>query len=117
MTRRKKTETVQIDVPKLKAAFKAANQAAAEAAPGDDGGTCNFDTAMLFLPHSAQEQIALAALGTGVRVNTRNWLGQCFSVNASTSGGQGFSRTRVAEAICKALEAAGFSAMVYYQMD
>ena len=106
-----------INVQALRSAFTIANDAAMLAAPGDDGGTCNFDTCTLSLPHSRRAEVEEAAAGTGIRARAEKWIGECFFLSSSASVGQGFSRTRVAEAMRDALKAAGFDAMVYYQMD
>ena len=106
-----------LDTQALRAAFIAANDAAIAAEPGDDVGSCNFDTCTIRLPHRLKAQVEEAAKGTGMRARAEDWIGQCFFLSASVSGGQGFSRTRIAEAIRDALRGRGFDALVYYQMD
>lgn len=107
-----------IDHDKLHAAFEAAAEAGRTANPGDDGGTCNLDTAVLFLPHAMKADLEAAAVGTGIRLSDRKWMGrECFFIYADDCGGQGFARTRSAEAIERSLAHAGFRTSVYYQID
>lgn len=83
----------------------------------DDGGTCNFDAPALYLPHWSGHEIERAARAAGLRCFTWS-LGKkkryVFSVPVP---GQGNRRSNAAEAMTAALEAAGYDALTYCQMD
>lgn len=112
-----------LNVDHLRATAIAAEAAGFTAYNGgkDDGGYCNFDCAVLHLPTAWREQVAAALEGTGLTVYVDEWMcdpGEtAFHVRSNRTGGQGFSRTRAAEAIQAAFKAAGYPGTTYYQMD
>lgn len=97
-----------------------ANDAAlqARAANEDDGGTCNFDSPVLFFPKGTRsERVQRIAKSAGIDLDVRRWLGRtCYSVGTAASG-QGALRTRMAEAAYRSMKDAGLDVMMYYQMD
>ncbi len=96
--------------------LRAAKEYALAHRGSDDGGTCNFDAPTIALPgwEKAKVEAAAAEAGTG-----------CFVWNAfggrlfvfPIGGGQGNARTKAAEIARDFLQAAGFNAGMYYQMD
>jgi len=112
------TSKTEID---LDVAFKAAAEAADPAvnAFGPDGGSCNFDTAVI--SPKKGERVAkyqAAAAKYGMRVESCNWMGsRAFFVYPARVAGQGLMQTKQAEAIRDALKDHGLDAVVYYQAD
>lgn len=108
------------DLKKLVEDLKAAKAAAeaAVAANGEDGGTCNFDSAVLVMPRVNEQKLLQTMKDAGLdgyKLSGSFWRG-CFSLS-TPSGGQANRRTRQAEAMGKALTAAGWQTRMYYQMD
>lgn len=106
--------------PELFADLKAAHAAGlAAAATIDDGGTCNFDSAVLAFESKAERRLAEAVI-TMAGGHCFEWkgfrkvLGLVVSLGAP---GQGFKHTKYAEAFEKYLEAKGWPTTMYYQMD
>jgi hypothetical protein len=101
----------------LTEALQAAASAAQALAHTEDGGTCNFDTAVFFPPPTLRTRtIQEAATAAGVNVGVSKWMrARCVFVYVGT--GQGNRHSRMAEAATKALKAAGLEAQTYYQMD
>lgn len=101
----------------------AADEAAIHAYCGgdDDGGSSNFDCAVLHLPASWRDQLLAVAEGTGLHIRTRDWMcgdGElAYFVSSTRTGGKGFARTRTAEAIQATFKAAGYDGLTYYQVD
>lgn len=83
----------------------------------EDGGTCNFDmvTLKIKIPKTFIQYISVKLEKMYVRVWGRLWKGY-YLVDIPLSG-QGSRRTRMAEAACSSLRAAGYDARVYYQCD
>lgn len=112
-----------LNVDHLRATAIAAEAAGFTAYNGgkDDGGSYNFDSAVLHLPTAWREQVTAALAGTGLHVYVDEWMcdrGEtAFHVQSERTGGQGFARTRAAEAIQAAFKAAGYPGTTYYQMD
>jgi len=104
-------------VETLTTAFKAAIVAATQAHQCADGGTCNFDSAFLWISHRYAKRVEEAAKTAGVHVRAAKWLGSGYFVGSPGHGGQGSRGTAVAEAITKALLDAGLEAGTYYQRD
>lgn len=103
----------------LRHAFVAALVAGEAANTGEDGGTCNFDAAMIHLPRVKAAMIKEAAELAGVNVDTgygRFWNGY-WRVALPASTGQGNRNTRVAKAMEKAIQDTGFKTMLYQQSD
>lgn len=114
-----KGPAVKIDYDALEAGIKAAVEAAKEAAQdADDGGTCNFDAAAIFLKGAREDRVKAAAKAAGVHATKMAggmWRGSY--TLGTPEGGQGNRNTVQAIAMTKALESAGFEATTYYQMD
>ena len=104
----------------LIAELKAA-KAIAQAADGNDGGTCNFDSPALSIPEGMKyEHVKACCVAAGVR---------CFDwkpfkdhekmvvLSGCAGVGQANRRTKGAEAACKYLESKGWKCGMYYQMD
>ena len=109
--------------PKMRAlidALKLACDAARAAREEDDedGGTCNFDSPALNLPHWRSADIEACAKAAGLTVhdwrvyNLKYWV---FSVPGPC--GQANLRSRMAEAMTASLKASGFDALEYCQLD
>ena len=111
---------MKLDQPKLIQDLQAAKEAALKTArdnPGD-GGTCNMDRAILFLPKGVRvAQVAGAVTRAGLSGHGSTWLGARVYFIHAPIGGQGDLNTRQAEAISWTLKTAGWGAAVYYQMD
>ena len=90
---------------------------AAENADPEDGGTCNFDAASIFLPRWNSAKVEQAAKEAGT--NCFDWylFGGRRYVFSPDSRAQGNARSRNAEAMTKALKAMGYEAMDYCQAD
>lgn len=82
----------------------------------DDGGTCNFDAPTIRLPGWNSKMVEAAAKVAGTGCFTWNFGGKhyVFSVRGA---GQGYTRTRAAEAMEKRLRSLGYDAGMYYQAD
>lgn len=109
--------TAAIDTAKLAVDIAAARVSARAAAQGEDGGTCNMDSPMLFfggMPRVALRRQIEAVVGSGTWGKLLGCPGFIFSPGC---GGQGNSRNRAAEAIAKELRARGWDCGVYYVMD
>lgn len=112
------TSSEKID---LDAAFKAAAEAADPRANdfGDDGGACNFDTAVI-RPKRGQriKPYQAAAAKYGMRVESFQWMSsRAWRVFPARYAGQGIKRSKQAEAISRALKEHGMDSTVYCQMD
>ena len=83
----------------------------------EDGGTCNFDmvTLKIKIPKKFIQYIYVKFEKMYARNWGRLWRGY-YLVDIPLSG-QGSRRTRMAEAACDSLRAAGYDARVYYQCD
>ena len=95
----------------------AAVAAARAAAPGPDGGTCNFDSLMLSLPRWDAAKIEEAAKTAGIRAFDSTFCRRKVWVFTVPCGGQAEKYTRQAEAMCKTMKAAGYDAHVWYRLD
>ena len=109
---------------KLTADLKLGHQAAlaAAAASDDDGGSCNFDAPMFYFDRmpspQAQAKYEAAMSAAGISGYFTKRLGGAALVFGPDAGGQGFSRTRAAEAFEKALREQGYdNTSVWYEMD
>lgn len=96
-------------------------KAIAQAADGNDGGTCNFDSPALSIPEGMKyEHVKACCAAAGVRCFDWKPLGTGpkLAVLSSCAGnGQGNRRTKGAEAACKFLNERGYNCGMYYQMD
>ena len=81
----------------------------------DDGGTCNFDSAMLRLPRWQKEKVEGAVRDAGLRAFFHD-RSKCWVISVPVPA-QGYARTKQAELMSEQLRADGYAAYVYYQMD
>lgn len=83
----------------------------------DDGGTSNFDAPTLRLPRWNKKLVEASAKTAGVGCFIWNLCG-CKSYVFSIPGvGQGYTRTKAAEAMSTHLKELGYDAGMYYQVD
>lgn len=115
MTKAEKAKNTLIE------ALKSARAEAEKHINDEDGGTCNFDTALLKRPDGiTKAAFAEAIEAAGLRCsydNSRTSAGQGFYHIYGYQSGQGERRTAMAETFAKWMKAYGYSADVYYQMD
>lgn len=104
----------------LKEALIKAKEAAMAAKTEDYGGTCNFDSPVLLykeMGYNRNQTISLIeSLGMMAWEPSSSYWKGCIVISGVTAG-QGFCRTRMAEAFAKSLKASGIESGVYYQMD
>jgi hypothetical protein len=111
---------MKLDKKKLVEDLKAA-KAAAElvAMRSDDGGTCNFDSAMLDVKGARERDVMEAIEEAGLHGYRHSggwmWKGM-YSLSAPVFG-QGNCRTVQAEKMALELRERGWKTSVYYQMD
>ena len=98
----------------LKAAIAAGYSAAAAV---EDTGTCNLDAASLYLPRWNQKLVDRAAREAGTRCFSWHLFGCKRYVFHTPNVGQARKNEEAAEAMTKFLEAAGYDAFCYQQMD
>lgn len=98
---------------KLTQDLKAAAEVASPLADTDDGGTCNFDSAVLYLPRWVAQKTNQAIQAAGLR-GWRHSDGYILSVPVPR---QGNARTRQAEAMRDYMRDLGYQTGMYYQMD
>lgn len=109
---------MKIDIDKLERDICAAQREADKFMNINDGGSCNFDTPCIYLGrNTAAMRNALACLDWEVTPvdGGKYWTGWWF-VYINTNG-QGDRRSRMAEAACDSLAAAGWQMRMYCQMD
>ena len=113
----KETVKTKKELNELNNALINAVNAAAMLADAEDGGTCNFDmvTLKIKIPKKFTQYISVKLEKMYARDWGRLWRGY-YLVDIPLSG-QGSRRTRMAEAACDSLRAAGYDAQVYYQCD
>ena len=113
----KETVKTKGELNELNQALLNAVNAAAMLDNTEDGGTCNFDevTLKIKIPKKFIQYISVKLEKMLTRDWGRLWKGY-YLVDIPLSG-QGNRRTRMAEAACQALKAAGYDAQVYYQCD
>ncbi len=103
----------------IAAALKEAATAATNARTDDDGGTCNFDAAVLNCKGWRQDKIdQINSLCGGLisdKLSSKYW--KNYRRLKLPSDGQAVCRTRMAEAGANKLKELGINASVYYQMD
>jgi len=101
-------------------ALKAAEKAALEADPGpgleNDGGTCNMDSPMIYLPGVRAAKITAAAKEAGIEVDRLHGRAGEWFVRTTTNG-QANRRTLMARAACKAIKLAGFQGRMFFHAD
>lgn len=81
----------------------------------DDGGTCNFDAPTLFLTGWDKKLVEAAAKTAGV--GCFEWDFCKAYVFPVRGAGQGYTRTKAAEAMSHYLKEQGYDSGMYYQMD
>lgn len=96
---------------------RARDSALRKCARVDDGGTCNFDAPALYLPRWNGELVKAAAKAAGVGAFKWESFGPVKWVFTTRSGAQGNKNSAVAEYMMRELERAGYSGLVYAQMD
>lgn len=102
---------------KLREAFEKAYVAAASHQNDYDGGTCNFDRMWLHLQSHEEMRVVAAAKQAGLRAFKGNFLHKKVYFVEPPFGGQGYRRTKQAEAMCEAMKSLGYTAGMFYQMD
>lgn len=80
----------------------------------EDGGTCNMDCPILYLPRWNRAKVEQAGKEAGVRVHF--WRPGCYHVGIA-SVGQADARTAKAEAMSEFLKSAGYDTSVWYCID
>lgn len=98
----------------LRTAFTAGLKASAAVS---DGGTCNFDSAKVYLPRWSESKVESAAKAAGGFASKRVQYGQAVFYLTVGPTGQGFKRTVCAEKIRDVLNQLGYDAAVSYVMD
>jgi hypothetical protein len=94
-----------------------AREASIEAGKGEDGGSANFDSVFLRLPHWREEKVLEAIKKAGLYcVGKTKWIGAGYLISP-VGCGIGNSRTRAMEAIKNVLAEKGYDVLGYYQMD
>lgn len=83
----------------------------------EDGGACNRDSAMLYLPRWTKALVLEAAKCAGVSCFATHIYGSRFFIVGPDSRAQGNARSRNAEAICEALASMGYDAHMFYALD
>ncbi len=101
----------------LKDAREAAVKALAELRTREprDGGSCNFDSAVLRFPRVQAEKVYAVAEAIGERLYKFSDGG--YHLTVPEVGWQGFYRTCQAEAQYELLKSRGWDVSMYYRMD
>lgn len=97
--------------------FEAVTRAKEIAMITDDGGTCNFDCCVLFLPRYNEGKTIEAIKAAGVGGFKSNHFGQACYMLGNPIFAQGNQRTVQAEKISDIMKSKGYDTDVYYQMD
>lgn len=101
-------------------ALKKADLAAKEAEPNDDGGSANIDSVVIFLKGWRVKAIERVIELSGIRMDINpmtSWMWRGGRFVWISSNGQGYKRTKMAEAAVESLKDDGYDARCYYQMD
>lgn len=109
---------MEYHIREIVAAIKDAARTAQRFAAHDDGGTCNMDSAFIKAEGMSDTEAEEIGRISGVRVYLLNSqiYGQILMLGGLTDG-QGFRRTKMAEAAQQTLEKKGLQSGVWYQMD
>lgn len=110
------TKTQQ-KIAALTAALIKAKETALLFADTYDGGTCNMDSPMLYLPGWRKADVEAAFAAADLRCFEYKGYGPKAWVICGGTYGQGDCRTTMAEAMYKSLKRDGYDASMYYQMD
>lgn len=102
---------------KLADDLKAAMEYGRAHAGTDDGGTCNFDAPCIPAKGWKESLVKNAAREAGIGASTWKLGSEKAFVFSVPGVGQGYTRTRAAEAARDYLKAHGYPAGMYYQMD
>lgn len=98
-------------------ALAAAEINAMQYSESEDGGSCNFNQAIVKLSLTAEQRKELAAMGLLSSMPSYYGRGRGWYFVETSLYGQANRRTRMAQASAKALQLAGYNATVYYQLD
>lgn len=90
---------------------------AAEEEDPEDGGTCNLDSAAIYLPRWNARKVQQAAKEAGTRCSDWNLFGQKHFVFFPITHAQANARSRNAEAVTKSLQSMGYDAIDYCHID
>ena len=109
---------MQYDIREIAAAIQDAVKAAHTFAAHDDGGTCNMDSAFIKAEGMTDSEAEKIGRISGVRVYLLNSevYGRILVLGGITDG-QGFRRTKMAEAVQQTLTEKGLQSGVWYQVD
>lgn len=102
---------------KLTTDLIAARDFAAMFADENDGGTCNFDSAVIALPYWSVSKVKEAFEKAGLRASACRSFGNSYYLIGGCYSGQGNRRTTMAEAVYEYLKKLGYQVSMYYQMD
>ena len=103
---------------KLAEDLKAALVYGLERKGDDDGGTSNFDAPSLHLPGWTRKKVEAAAEYAGLGCFTWNlWGSKSYVFSIRQGVGQGYTRSRAAEAMREYLSGLGYDASTYCQAD
>jgi len=91
-------------------------EAARMKVPSEDGGTCNFDSLMLYLPRWEVAKVKLAAEAAGIFASKCYGYKSTFTFSVPV-GAQGYARTRQAEVMDRVMKDLGYDSGVFYMMD
>lgn len=107
---------------RLKRALLRAGIAAAARITDEDGGTCNFDSPVLFCKESGLKKMDAICAIEQAGLRCREWIvrgvkGERPLIISGFQFGQGDRRSHMAEAFEQSLKAEGYMTGMYYQMD
>lgn len=83
----------------------------------DDGGTCNFDSCILYLPRYNKDKTLETIKETGIRAFKGNYYGKVCYILENPVYAQADRNTIQAEIINKIMGNKGYNVGMYYQMD
>lgn len=82
-----------------------------------DGGTCNFDSCILYLPRYDEGKTIEAIKGAGIGGYKSEYFGKVCYMLGNPIFSQGDARTAQAETIEAFMRSRGYKTGVYYMMD
>lgn len=103
-----------MDFEKLTADLLTAKQNSLKMIHSEDGGTCNFDTCVLYIKRVNFFKLSEAVYKANLRVS--KWKSGEYHIYGYEFG-QANRRTEMVEEFTKTLKDLGYDAFVYYQMD
>lgn len=92
---------------------QAGREAAMLFGDSEDGGTCNLDAITIMLPRWNVGKVKTAVEAAGMSA----WKSSIYFVINPDTNGQANRRTRICEAIKKALERKGYQVGMFYMID